>query len=317
MGMPGRKYNNETGYRYGFNGKEKDNKDGVVQYDYGFRIYDPRLVRFKSVDPLAKSYPWNSPYSYAEGDLIRSIDLDGLEKYVVTNWYNKSNELVRTTIKAIRNRDTKRIVELNFKIANGQPLTTRDVHVRHLYTDGAFKEHVPDKDNLSPNEQALFNKAKSRRSNVSPDLMTYDLGDQKGGAQIESEGHNPLTHEFREAQERVYNGKYALTAVGRTDMIGTMKNGTVDMNAVEKGFADLVKNIKTDRGYENGTVNLTLNTENATDEEFAAFERGVKYQGQQIKELLEKAGVKNVTVTTKATRGQGFTNNGVKIKVNN
>lgn len=83
MDMPGRQYSSPTGYRYGFNGKEKDNKDGVVQYDYGFRIYDPRLVRFKSVDPLTQSYPWNSPYSYAEGDMIRCIDLDGLEKYLV------------------------------------------------------------------------------------------------------------------------------------------------------------------------------------------------------------------------------------------
>jgi len=30
-----------------------------------------------------KSYPWNSPYSYPEGDVIRSIDLDGLEKYII------------------------------------------------------------------------------------------------------------------------------------------------------------------------------------------------------------------------------------------
>jgi len=80
---PGRKYAQAgSGYRYGFNGKEKDDKDGVVQYDYGFRIYDPRLGRFKSVDPLAKSYPWNSSYAFAENDVIRCIDLDGKEKAV-------------------------------------------------------------------------------------------------------------------------------------------------------------------------------------------------------------------------------------------
>ena len=61
MDMPGRQFSSTTGYRYGFNGKEKDNKDGVVQYDYGFRISDPRLVRFKSVDPLFRTYPY---YTY-------------------------------------------------------------------------------------------------------------------------------------------------------------------------------------------------------------------------------------------------------------
>ena len=33
------------------------------------------------MDPLTQSYPWNSPYSFAEGSPIENIDLDGLEKY--------------------------------------------------------------------------------------------------------------------------------------------------------------------------------------------------------------------------------------------
>ena len=78
MDMPGRRYNaGSNSYRYGFNGKELDNE--VVQYDYGFRIYDPRLVRFKSVDPLFQSYPWFSPYQFAGNSPILNIDLDGLE----------------------------------------------------------------------------------------------------------------------------------------------------------------------------------------------------------------------------------------------
>jgi len=79
MELPGRQFNATTGYRYGFNGKEKDT-EGPVQYDYGFRIYDPRLVRFKSVDPLMKSYPWYSPYHFAGNNPIHNIDLDGLEE---------------------------------------------------------------------------------------------------------------------------------------------------------------------------------------------------------------------------------------------
>jgi RHS repeat-associated protein len=35
-------------YRYGYNGKENDNE--VNQQDYGFRVYDPRVGRFLSVD---------------------------------------------------------------------------------------------------------------------------------------------------------------------------------------------------------------------------------------------------------------------------
>ena len=79
MQMPGRSYSQSNStYRYGFNGKEKD-KDGPIQYDYGFRIYDPRLVRFKSVDPLAKSYPYYTPYQFAGNSPIELIDIDGGE----------------------------------------------------------------------------------------------------------------------------------------------------------------------------------------------------------------------------------------------
>jgi RHS repeat-associated protein len=76
--MPGRKYQaGSPSYRYGFNGKEFDNE--VIQYDYGFRIYDPRLVRFKSVDPLKRKYAYYLPYQFAGNNPIRYIDLDGLE----------------------------------------------------------------------------------------------------------------------------------------------------------------------------------------------------------------------------------------------
>ena len=89
MEMPGRQYNATNSYRYGFNGKEKDNKDGVLQYDYGFRIYDSRLVRFKSVDPLSKEYPWYTPYQFAGNSPIVNIDLDGLEEVHYSYiWFN-------------------------------------------------------------------------------------------------------------------------------------------------------------------------------------------------------------------------------------
>ncbi|WP_165798552.1 RHS repeat-associated core domain-containing protein [Chitinophaga costaii] len=73
------------GYRYGFNGKENDNevKGEGNQQDYGMRVYDPRVGRFLSVDPLTREYPWNSSYAFAENQPIWAIDLDGLEKITI------------------------------------------------------------------------------------------------------------------------------------------------------------------------------------------------------------------------------------------
>ena len=86
MQMPGRTYSSPS-YRYGFNGKEKiDEIEGSsgATYDYGFRIYDPRLGRFLSVDPLTRGYPWYSPYHFAGNKPIIAIDLDGLEEKIKT-----------------------------------------------------------------------------------------------------------------------------------------------------------------------------------------------------------------------------------------
>ena len=78
--MPGRSFSGE-GYRYGFNGKEKDEDGewGQTHYDYGFRIYNPGIGKFLSVDPLTKSYPMLTPYQFASNTPIQAIDLDGLE----------------------------------------------------------------------------------------------------------------------------------------------------------------------------------------------------------------------------------------------
>ncbi len=71
------------GYRYGFNGKENDNevKGDGNQQDYGMRIYDPRLGKFLSVDPISKSYPSLTPYQFASNSVLSGVDRDGLEFY--------------------------------------------------------------------------------------------------------------------------------------------------------------------------------------------------------------------------------------------
>jgi len=54
MQQPGRVFNSSS-YRYGFNGKENDPE--IKTQNYGLRIYDPRLGKFLSVDPLSKDFP--------------------------------------------------------------------------------------------------------------------------------------------------------------------------------------------------------------------------------------------------------------------
>src|SRR5262245_5936760 len=81
MQMPGRDTTFKNEYRYGFNGKEIDNEPYGQgnEYDYGFRIYNPRIGRFLSVDPLTQKYPTLTPYQFASNSPISGIDRDGLE----------------------------------------------------------------------------------------------------------------------------------------------------------------------------------------------------------------------------------------------
>ena len=79
MQQPGRTYEGSAEYRFGFNGKEKDNSLGSTVYDYGFRIYNPQIAKFLSVDPLTSSYPWYTPYQFAGNSPVYNIDVDGLE----------------------------------------------------------------------------------------------------------------------------------------------------------------------------------------------------------------------------------------------
>ncbi len=78
--------------------------------DYGFRLYNPGLGRFLSVDPLTASYPWYTPYQFAGNKPIVAIDLDGLEEKWVTfyesnslfgTWINRNNTTVKIDKNAI------------------------------------------------------------------------------------------------------------------------------------------------------------------------------------------------------------------------
>ncbi|MDP2176242.1 MAG: RHS repeat-associated core domain-containing protein [Bacteroidota bacterium] len=67
-------------YKYGFNGMEKDNEtygEGNA-YDFGARIYDSRLGRWLSLDPLMAEYSSFTPYNSFINNPLFFIDNAGL-----------------------------------------------------------------------------------------------------------------------------------------------------------------------------------------------------------------------------------------------
>lgn len=78
MQLSGRCYNSDN-YRYGFNGKEKDDeiKGNGNSYDFGARLLDPRVGRWLSLDPMTEKQPGWSPYKAFYDNPIKWMDPDG------------------------------------------------------------------------------------------------------------------------------------------------------------------------------------------------------------------------------------------------
>jgi RHS repeat-associated protein len=83
MQMPGRSMSVAEAYRYGFQGKEKDDdlKGSGNSYDFGARMLDPRVGRWLSMDPLVEKFPSMSPYNAMGNNPVNLVDPDGRMTY--------------------------------------------------------------------------------------------------------------------------------------------------------------------------------------------------------------------------------------------
>ena len=108
MEMPGRVFNLSTvqgnniylpgnrNYPFSFNGKLKENElygEGNG-YDFGARMYDPRLGRWFSVDPQQTKYPSFAPYCFAGNTPIIAKDYNG--KWIAI--YDDESDLITKTL---------------------------------------------------------------------------------------------------------------------------------------------------------------------------------------------------------------------------
>ncbi len=212
--MKGRTFSDGSRYRYGFNGEEMDEEGmggGGATYDYGFRIYNPNLGRFLSVDPLSKEYSYNSTYAFAENDVIRSIDLDGLEKLMkiyVEVPYNKQGVV-------LTNPNGDRVME----ITDGHKWTgTHEVKAYFVYDSKTGEYRYYDGDNPGDAE------AKMRADGIVVKSIDYKL---PSSGKIINDGlinsKDELAVRFKESVSNYFSGFTSVFGYGAVAQLGNLQ----------------------------------------------------------------------------------------------
>ena len=83
--LPTLKYvNSSTKNRFTFQEQEIQDDFGLGWYQFKWRMEDPILGRFITIDPLAEKYSYWTPYAFSGNRVVNARELEGLEPYIVT-----------------------------------------------------------------------------------------------------------------------------------------------------------------------------------------------------------------------------------------
>ncbi len=242
--------------RYLYNGKEL--QDGLGQYDYGARLYDPVIGRWGVVDPLASALYEISPYVYVRNNPILRIDRHGL-------W--------DITVHAYKDRG---------KYGYGTAVLT-DRHGNEVYTFQVRLEGIGGRD-------------RSKRGADTP-LGVYDIPDQNmwiSGGSRGSYGPNPrlaLTPESGEilesgrdlirihgGRQEVYDSKTGLWKPVKNPELkkteGCLRCSDINIKALKEITDKLMKNDKEEKG---GKLTVLDDLEETFVPGPVPFVGGVKY----------------------------------------
>ena len=85
--------------RWRYSGKEEQKAlDAALPLiDYGARMYDPTIVRWMSVDPMAEKYYHMAPYAYCAGNPVNKVDPSGSDIWEIDEFGRIRNRIKDTT----------------------------------------------------------------------------------------------------------------------------------------------------------------------------------------------------------------------------
>jgi len=129
--------------RFGFNGKEKDDEvqGSGNSVDYGARVYDSRLGRWLSVDPLARKFSDLSSYCYVGNSPIDCLDPDGKD---IKPASDHSQEMIAAAFLVLFKSTDIMLSFINFnsKSNQSQIIKPRDIIYQRNITQKQFNKDI-------------------------------------------------------------------------------------------------------------------------------------------------------------------------------
>jgi RHS repeat-associated protein len=205
MLVPNR-HGSSTAYRYGFQGQEKDDelKGEGNSYDFGARLYDPRVGRWFKMDEESSKLPQLSPYAYVNCNPLRFVDPDGnflidVHKRITKNAFSK------ISVKDLSIRKQKEIIAFRKGlVGNGVSyydgsVVAPDVRSLPWYAGGYGKKSIESDHFDSMNYKEILSNFEGTMNNVETALYKYKKG------QINVDGLSKIVGEEYHAVQDLYS----------------------------------------------------------------------------------------------------------------
>ena len=206
---------NNTSTPFTFSAKEKDQETGFSYF--GSRYYSSDLSIWLSVDPMSDKYPSLSPYVYCADNLIKLVDPNGEEVYIIgdaaTDAVSQLNNKTSDYFKVVRNAETGQLSyegktksRTDRMIKKAIDSKKETVHIEannsNLFTDRNGETHTYTKDDNGGDfygggaygGSVVNGKHCDSYQYVNPDAMSkldFKVGDSENGGY--------MLHEFAEA----------------------------------------------------------------------------------------------------------------------
>jgi RHS repeat-associated protein len=251
--------NYRSSYLYGFNGQEKDNEIKGVgnSLDFGARVYDSRLGRWMSLDPMMAKYESISPFVGMGNNPIFFVDIDGRKLIlkgngadidrVITQMQKSVGDLYTISV------NKKGLVSMTLNSNAASQPTLKQQSAIDIYKQISDPEGKTTKVNVvSDDNKVTVGSFKSKSIDIG-DMEKFDNIDNTSGSPSVYSASGKLIHELKEQYEKQVNDLGYADAHNSAIIAENIENGSTRSPVNQNG------NCTNCSMYASGTSNVTYN----------------------------------------------------------